>query len=102
VESYRIAFPDLAWTQGAHPLERKKHLPGSEITLLEFAPGFEDPAWCRRGHAGYVITGCLQFRYETGPELCREGEAFAIPPGTPHRASNPGDAPVRVFIVSEG
>jgi quercetin dioxygenase-like cupin family protein len=94
----RIPLPDLPWVQGIHPLERKKARPQSPVTLLEFASGFEDPHWCSRGHAGYVLSGRFELLLEDGVETMAAGEAFWLDPGTRHRARNPGGEPVKVFL----
>jgi quercetin dioxygenase-like cupin family protein len=96
-----IPFPSMDWQQGGHPLERKKTCPHAPVTLLEFEPGFRDPSWCRRGHAGYILAGALGMAYEDSTELLAEGEAFHIEAGTPHQAFNPGAVPVRLLIVSQ-
>jgi quercetin dioxygenase-like cupin family protein len=95
-----VPFPDMPWQPGAHPLERKKTDDGSSVTLLEFGPGFRDPAWCRRGHIGLVLAGSFGLEYEDTTSILREGEAFLIEAGTPHQAFNPGDVAVRLLIVS--
>lgn len=95
-----IRFPSLAWEQGGHPLERKKKDADHPVTLLEFAPGFLDPAWCRGGHAGYVLSGSLRMEYEDGADVLGQGDAFWIEGAVPHRASNPGSTPVRLVIVT--
>lgn len=70
------------------------------MVLLEFAPAFEDPHWCRRGHVLYVLNGALTFELDTGLVQVSEGESCVIDPGTAHRARNEGESPVRVFIHS--
>ncbi len=93
-------FDALDWTPGSHPLERKKPAPDDALAVLEFAPGFSDPAWCLLGHQGYVLEGRLGFEMEDARHEIGAGQAFAIDPGAPHRAFTAGDAPVRFFIVS--
>ena len=95
----RLPFADMPWTPGGHPSERKK--PAAHgATLLEFAPGFADPSWCERGHVAYVLSGTLHVELHSGIETVQAGDGFAIEAGTPHRASNPGPDPVRLFIVT--
>jgi quercetin dioxygenase-like cupin family protein len=96
-----IDFAAAAWVPGAHPLERKKPCPDAPVTLLEFAPGFEDPNPCRRGHAAYVIEGEVALLLEDGREVrATAGNAFHLDAGTVHRARNPGPVPVRMFVYS--
>jgi len=91
----------LPWTQGGHPLERKKVGGPPSLALLEFQPGFADPDWCRRAHIVYVISGVLTFELETGLVQIAEGEGGVIDAGTPHRAQNHGDETVVAFIASD-
>lgn len=97
----RIDFPDLVWTPGGHPLERKKVCPTRPISLLEFAPGFADPNWCERSHLIYVISGTLSFEFAGGVQRFTAGQSCLIDPGTPHRARNDGAELVIAFIASE-
>ena len=96
-----IDFAAAPWQPGAHPLERKKTATEAPVTLLEFGPGFADPTPCRRGHAAYVIEGEIALVLEDGREVrAAAGGAFHVDPGTVHRARNPGDVPVRLFVYS--
>jgi len=96
-----VDFESLSWQQGGHPLEIKKKHPEAPLTLLEFAPGFEDPVPCSTGHAGLVLEGTLAFVLEDGTEVrVPQGGAFLLDPGTLHRARNPGKTAVRLFVYS--
>jgi quercetin dioxygenase-like cupin family protein len=96
-----IDFGATPWLPGAHALERKKTATDVAVTLLEFAPGFADPNPCRRGHAAFVLEGEIALVLENGTEVrAGAGSAFHLDPGTVHRARNPGDQPVRLFIYS--
>lgn len=96
----RLPFPSLDWLPGAHPLERKKLVADQSVALLEFAPGFEDPNWCTRGHIIYVLEGMLDLDLDGGTESLRAGEACVLAPGTRHRARNPTDVAVRLLVIS--
>jgi len=97
----RLPFTSLPWSVGGHPLERKKLVEGHPVGLLEFAPGFEDPNWCPRGHVIYVLEGALALELTDGSsEQVHAGNGCVLALGTRHRASNRGDLPVRLFIVS--
>jgi quercetin dioxygenase-like cupin family protein len=88
-----------AWEQGGHPLERKKPL-SDGVALLEFAPGFEDPSWCRNGHVIHVLEGCLELILRERVETVHAGDGCVLDPDTEHRARNPGQTPVRLFVIS--
>ncbi len=96
----RVPLAVLSWAQGAHPLERKKVGTLPNVALLEFAPGFEDPNWCRRAHVLYVLSGVLTFELETGLVQIAEGESCVIDAGTAHRAQNQGEEPVLLFVCA--
>jgi quercetin dioxygenase-like cupin family protein len=86
---------------GAHPLERKKTSPHPSVVLLEFAPGFLDPNWCRRAHVVYVLRGELTLELEGARERIRTGECCVLDGGTAHRAANEGGEPVLAFVASD-
>ncbi len=96
----RLAFTTLAWTTGAHPLEKKKVAVGHPVGLLEFAPGFEDPNWCVRGHVIYVLDGALELIFDDHSEHLAAGDGCVLERGTRHRAKSPGTVPVQLFVVS--
>jgi hypothetical protein len=97
----RIAFPDLPWTAGNHPLERKKTVPERCALLLELAPGFEDPNVCERSHILLVLSGVLELELEGEAQRLGAGECCLIDEGTPHRARNPGAEAVVAFVASD-
>jgi len=70
-----LPFVSLDWTAGAHPLETKKLVEGQPVVLLEFAPGFEDPNWCERGHIIYVLDGVLDLVLDDRTERIAAGVA---------------------------
>ena len=96
----RLPFASLGWTAGAHPLEKKKILENEPVAMLEFAPGFEDPNWCERGHVIYVLDGAFELVLGDRTEQLQAGDGCVVDRGTRHRARNPGSVPVRLFVVS--
>ncbi|OFV87215.1 MAG: hypothetical protein A3J75_01740 [Acidobacteria bacterium RBG_16_68_9] len=96
----RLPFTSAGWTTGAHPLERKNLAGDPSVALIEFAPGFEDPTWCARGHVIYVLDGTLELALDDRAERVQAGDGCVIAPNTRHRARNPGGEPVRLFVMS--
>jgi quercetin dioxygenase-like cupin family protein len=96
----RLPFTALGWKAGAHPLEKKKLIDGHSAVLLEFAPGFEDPNWCERGHVIYVLDGALELVLDDRTERIEAGDGCVVDRNTRHRAKNPGNMPVRLFVAS--
>lgn len=101
----RLSPDALPWTQGGHPLERKKASAQRPMLLIEFAPGFIDPNLCLRSHVIYVLSGVLSLELadgsERGPERFGAGQACWLDAGTTHRARNDGEVPVVAFIASD-
>lgn len=101
----RLSPDALPWTQGGHPLERKKASAQRPMLLIEFAPGFIDPNLCLRSHVIYVLSGVLSLELadgsERGPERFGAGQACWLDAGTTHRARNDGQVPVVAFIASD-
>ncbi len=95
-----LPFASVAWTPGAHPLEKKKIVDGQPVVMLEFGPGFEDPNWCERGHIIYAVSGALELRLADATERVATGEGCVLTAGTRHRARNPGTEPVRLLVIS--
>jgi mannose-6-phosphate isomerase-like protein (cupin superfamily) len=94
--------PDaLPWTEGAHPLERKKASAERPMLLIELAPGFVDPNTCLRSHVIYVLSGALSLELDDRLEHVGEGQACWLDAGTTHRARNDGQIPVVAFIASD-
>jgi len=96
----RAPFPSQPWTQGGHPLERKKTLPQRGLTLLEFDPGFADPTVCLAGHFMFVLEGSFGLELDGGLERLEAGEACFLDPGTGHRARNLGTNVVRLVVLA--
>lgn len=95
-----LPFTSLSWTAGAHALEKKKVVEDHPVALLEFAPGFEDPDWCIRGHIIYVIEGTLELALDERTEQLKVGDGCVLERGTRHRAKNPAGGAVRLLVVS--
>ncbi len=95
-----LPFTRLGWSPGGHPLERKKRVGDHPAVLLEFAPGFEDPHWCARGHMILVLEGSLDLVLTERTERIHAGDGCVLDPQTPHRAKNTGTRTVRLFVLS--
>jgi quercetin dioxygenase-like cupin family protein len=95
-----VAFDEMEWVSGGHPLERKK--PGDAgLSLLRFEPGFSDPHWCGRSHVLFVTQGTLSIELEDREVLLRAGQALWLEPGTRHRAAVKGPEAVVVLAASD-
>ena len=95
-----VALNDMEWSNGAHPLEKKKASDG--VTLLEFAPGFVDENWCTNGHVIFMLAGRLELQLDEKTVTVSVGEACVVEEGTRHRARNPNGETARLFVFSPG
>jgi quercetin dioxygenase-like cupin family protein len=93
-------FDQMDWAQGNHPLEHKKVSQGC-LSVLQFEPGFSDPAWCERSHAMFVMEGTLHIEFDEETVAVGAGQSLWIDQGTRHRASVRGGPAAVVFIVSD-
>ena len=101
VSVHRLCPDELAWVQGAHPLERKKAAAARPMLVIEFAPGFADPNQCLRSHVIYVLSGELCLQLDERVERVAAGQACWIDAGTEHRARNDGEVKVVAFVASD-
>jgi quercetin dioxygenase-like cupin family protein len=97
----KIAFAELPFVQGGHPLERKKIGPHASVAVLEFAPGFADPNWCTRAHVFHVLEGELTLELDGSREVVGQGSSCVLDAGTRHRAGNEGGTRAVIFAVSD-
>jgi quercetin dioxygenase-like cupin family protein len=72
---------------------------GIRYAIVEYAPGAGRDVWCEEPHQGFVLAGMIRYELPDGELLARAGQAFVLPPGTPHRGSNPGTEPARLYLV---
>jgi quercetin dioxygenase-like cupin family protein len=83
--------------------------PGREVVsaIAEFQPGATVGSHTHPGEeAGYLLEGTLVFEQAGKPTVTlKAGEAFFVPAGTVHNATNKGSARTRVlatYIVEKG
>ncbi len=89
-ELSKVDFAALAWEQPAPGVRFKAVTRGDQkLRLVEFTDEFNEPDWCRNGHAGYVLAGTLEIQFADRRVTFRAGEGLFILPGEAekHRAS---------------
>jgi len=80
--SYRIEFEKMAWNEPAQGVRYKSFINGNQqVRLVEFSEGFNEPDWCRKGHAGYVLSGEFSNDYSGQLERYKAGDVIFIPKG---------------------
>jgi quercetin dioxygenase-like cupin family protein len=93
------ALPWEGWASGVAARVKLALADGQRIRLFEMGPGFVEPQWCEKGHAGYVVRGEYVTDLDGQSWTMRAGQGFVMPSGTRHRSRNTGSLPATVFIV---
>jgi len=97
----RIDLEGIPWVEPAAGVRsRTADHGGRRVRLVELAPGFREPEWCRKAHVGYVLAGRLEIVFAEGAETLSAGDALVIAAGERHRASVV-EGPVRLFLVED-
>jgi quercetin dioxygenase-like cupin family protein len=80
--SYLVEFDKMEWQEPAPGVRCKSFVHGmQQMRMVEFSEGFVEPDWCKKGHAGYVITGEFSNNYNGKLERYTKGDIFFIPEG---------------------
>jgi quercetin dioxygenase-like cupin family protein len=90
-------------------MQRQSTIPGHDgvVVQAELAPNSDAPRHTHPGEEyGYVLAGEVTFDIQGQPPLTlKAGDAFYVPPNTPHVAHNRGSVPwkaVSTYIVETG
>lgn len=76
---------------------------GARWAVVEYAPGAGRPEWCTVGHRGYVLSGEIEYEFESGGTLTAgTGQGFVLPSGDAHRGRNRGEETARLLVIDQG
>ena len=65
---------------------------GARWAIVEYAPGSGRPEFCEVGHEGYVISGEIEYEFESGGKIvAKAGEGFVLPDRRPAPRLQPRD-----------
>lgn len=98
----QVDFAQLSWdgwASGVPARIKAAQVEGQRVRLIELGPGFVEPQWCEKGHAGYVVSGQYVTDLDGETWMMRAGQGFILPKGTRHRSRNTGAVPAIVFVV---
>lgn len=98
----QVDFATLAWDGWASDVPARikaAQAQGQRVRLIELGPGFVEPQWCEKGHAGYVVSGQYVTDLDGDTWTLHAGQGFILPAGTRHRSRNTGAMPAIVFVV---
>jgi quercetin dioxygenase-like cupin family protein len=94
------AEPWLEEAEGVQALVRK--VDGARWAVVEYAPGSGRPEWCTIGHLGYVLSGEIEYEFQSGGSIVAPaGHGFVLPGGDGHRGHNHGKEPARLLVIDE-
>ena len=80
-----------------------REVAGTRWAIVEYAPGAGRPEWCEVGHRGYVVSGEIEYEFESGGSIIAStGEGFVLPGGDNHRGRNRGSVTARLLVIDEG
>ena len=83
---YRINWDGLPWITPMPGVRFKAfEQNGRKLRLVEFACGFQEPDWCRKGHIGYVLEGEGELQFSEQTILLKAGDGIFIPAGEEHK-----------------
>jgi quercetin dioxygenase-like cupin family protein len=99
-----IAFSQIDWEADVPGIRaRQAHLEGRRWAIVEYAVDARRHQWCLDGHAGFVLSGTVEYEFEDGgpPLVVGEGDAFALSTGRAHRGRNRAREPTRLFVIDD-
>lgn len=98
-----INFGSLKWESALPGARFKTYREGArQIRLLEFSSDFVEPAWCEKGHIGYVLEGTLEVDFNGRVEVYPQGSGLFISAGSAaaHKARSVTPV-VRLVLVED-
>lgn len=77
-----VRFEELPWESPIPGVRFKAFTRGAQrLRLLEFAPGFEEPDWCTKGHAIHVLEGTFTLRLRDRDVRMKAGDVGFLAAG---------------------
>lgn len=75
---------------------------GIALRYQERAPGGPEPDWCLTGHSIFVLSGRIQYQFDSHTVQAGPGDMLHIPAGAEHRHKPTvvGEEPVR-YVLTE-
>lgn len=81
----RVEFEAIPWQQPVPGVREKVALHGDvKLRLVEYSQNMA-PHWCAKGHAGQILDGRFEIRFEGHVEILNAGDAVLIPAGDTHK-----------------
>lgn len=74
---------------------------GTRMRRLKITPEMSHPEWCEAGHAGFVLEGELELRFDDQTIQVKAGNGFVLPAGSASRHIPRSLAPTTVLLLVE-
>jgi hypothetical protein len=100
----RVRFAEISWADDVPGIRvREAVIEGRRWAIVEYARGAHREEWCLDGHAGFVLSGAIEYEFSDGgpPLSLNEGEAFALSTGRAHRGANRSNGPTQLFVIDD-
>lgn len=100
-DGFGASLNSLPWNQLAPGLRDKVYETRQRrFRILEFSEPFEEPDWCIKGHAGYVLEGEIVVNVDGRSVTFRAGDVIDLPVGTRHKHDRTVQA-ATLFLVED-
>jgi hypothetical protein len=100
----KLPFADISWADDVPGIRvREAVIEARRWAIVEYALGARREDWCIDGHAGFVLSGAIEYEFRDGgpPLSLDEGEAFALSTGRAHRGANRANGPTQLFVIDD-
>jgi quercetin dioxygenase-like cupin family protein len=86
MEQYRVDFESMAWEMPVVGFKFKAYQQGDrKLRLVDFVKEFVEPAWCTKGHIGYILEGQMEIDFDGNIIVFGPGDGIFVPPGDKHK-----------------
>ncbi len=84
--TYKVKFDEMEWVEVGDGMRFKRFQQGDlQVRLVEWDKAMVHPAWCLKGHIGYVVDGVVEIDVAGTVHLFETGDVFILPDGEEHR-----------------
>ncbi len=103
IKDYAIDFESLPWESPAPGVRFKAFVQGpKKIRIIEFTEEYVEPAWCSKGHIGYVVEGEMEVEFEGAIRKFKGGDGLFIPKGDENKHRHYSTSkPTTLFLVED-
>jgi len=103
-DSVVVKLAQVEWvTEVPGIRSRETHIGARRWAIVEYSSGTRRAEWCHDGHAGLVLSGCVEYEFEDGgPRLtASDGDVFTLATGRPHRGTNLSEGATLLFLIDD-